>query len=124
MSAQKKQITTESDFVQAELETRQALAVQPKERIYIPSDRPLWEGSINGHILLIKTNQYVEVPRDVARLIANNTLVIKDTEQLVKSFKGSGKSSPNIEVPPMGRPAERMKAHDIERYNNFCSCAA
>ena len=68
-----------------------ALDAQPKVRIYIPSDsQKRWEGNLNGLSLLIPTNKYVNVPRDVARLIANNTKVLVDSAKAMEKFNGSG----------------------------------
>lgn len=71
-------------------ETQKALAAQPKVRIYIPSERDVWEGSINGLTLLIKTNQFVSVPRDVATLIENNTKVLRDSAKAMEKFNDGG----------------------------------
>ena len=71
-------------------ETQQALSAQPKVRIFIPSDRDVWEGSINGLTLLIKTNEYVSVPQDVATLIENNTKVLRDSAKAMEKFNDGG----------------------------------
>ena len=75
-------------------ETQKALAAQPKVRIYIPSERDVWEGSINGLTLLIKTNQFVSVPRDVATLIENNTKVLGTPRKRWKNLMTAGPRLP------------------------------
>jgi len=69
--------------------TIKKLMGQPKELIYIPSqsntDR-IWEGNINGVRIHIKKDEYVEVPKDVAALIANNTKVLKASEKEIEKY--------------------------------------
>ena len=82
---------TEADFAKAidqiTNETQKALAAQPKVKIYVHSETGApWEGCINGHSMLIKTNEFVEVPEDVATLIENNTKVLRESAETMAAF--------------------------------------
>ena len=82
---------TEADFAKAieEItnETQKILAMQPKVKIYVHSESGApWEGCINGHSMLIKTNEFVEVPEDVAALIENNTKVLRESAEALAAF--------------------------------------
>lgn len=73
-------------------DTKKALAAQPKVNITIISDAPFWEGMINGHGIMIRTNESVSVPRDVAVLIESNAKIIRESEKKLEPYrKGSGK---------------------------------
>lgn len=92
-------IWTEHDLAQLDKrcdgitdETAKALAKQPKVNVTIVSGEPYWEGMINGHGLMIRTNESVSVPRDVAVLIESNARVIRESEKRLEQFrKSSGK---------------------------------
>lgn len=74
-----------------ELSVKRLLDAQEKVRVLVPGERPFWEGSINGLGLLIRTNEYVEVPRDVAELIENNTRLLRESRRCMEAYSRQDK---------------------------------
>lgn len=78
---------TEKDIANISDETMKALKKQPKVSIMIDkSIGPYWVGGINGHMFKLKTGVMVEVPRDLATLISQNTAVMAQSAERVKDF--------------------------------------
>lgn len=82
---------SEKEIDRLTTETGKILAAQPKVSIMIDrSHGDYWEGGINGHMFRIKTGVVVEVPRDLATLIAQNAAVMEQAKKAVADFAKPG----------------------------------
>lgn len=84
---------TQNDIDRIADETGDILRKEKKVTIMI-SDKNLgdyWEGCINGHVFRIATGIQVEVPESLARLIEQNSTVMRAAESIAKKYQGEGK---------------------------------
>lgn len=73
--------------------TGERLRAEPKVTVVIQDDGRggYWEGGINGHFFRIRTGEPVELPESLAKLIAENRAVLRESARRVAAFWGEGK---------------------------------
>lgn len=72
--------------------TGERLRAEPRVSVVIQDDgRGHWEGGINGHFFRIRTGEPVELPESLAKLIAENRAVLRESAKRVAAFRGEGK---------------------------------
>lgn len=90
-----KKSDVERQLAQQERLTKELLKKEKKVTIVINpinNGKAFWQGWMNGVPLAYAVGEMIEVPESIAKLIANNAVVIKEKEELEKKLAGGVKA--------------------------------
>ena len=86
------QYITEQEIERITSDTCRQLAKEKRVslRIVPENGEPFWEGGINGHFFRIRTNDTVEVPQSLARLIGDSAKTQRMGRARVRAYASGG----------------------------------